>query len=76
MTRTEARMVAEELHRKMKAENPFLGEELLSADHLCKRLDVSRRWLSSRAKQLPRILIGGTYRYPFSRVLQILPTIH
>ena len=69
-------MVAEELFKKMKTDNPYVGEELLSAEHLCQRLDISRRWLSGRAKQLPRILIGGTYRYPFNRVLEVIHNLH
>jgi DNA-binding transcriptional MocR family regulator len=70
-TRT-AKQIARELYSLIKAENPYTGEELLSASSLCQRLDISRSWFDHRAKNLPRVVIGGACRYPLNRVIEQL----
>ena len=67
-----ARQIARELYSLMKQDNPYAGEELLSPASLCKRLDVSRSWIATRAQELPRIKIGGSYRYPLTKVIEYL----
>ncbi len=72
MTRTEARMVAEELHKILKKENPYMGEEWLSADKLAERLDVSPAWIKKHGEKLPRMRMGSLYRYPYNKVIFLL----
>ena len=67
-----ARQIAQELYRLMKSENPYTGEELLSAASVCERLDVSRSWFDRRAERLPRVKVGGTYRYAWNKVVNEL----
>ena len=72
MKTSDARQLAREFLRLLREENPYYGVELLSAESICKRLDVSRSWFAHRAKTLPRVNIGGTFRYPFAEVVKTL----
>ena len=72
MTRTEARMFAEELHKILKKENPYFGEEWLSAENLAERLQVSAGWVKKHAEKLPRMRVGGQWRYAYNKVIFLL----
>lgn len=67
MKRSEARMIAEELYRLMK-EDGQVQEQWLSQKEAADFLGVSYSWITHHGKTLPRTKIGGSYRYPKSKL--------
>jgi len=47
-------------------------DELLNIASLSRKLDVSYTWVKTRKDTLPRVKIGGTYRYPYRKCLEAL----
>lgn len=70
MKREEARMIADEL---AKAIAPF-NEEFFSAKQLAEFLKVSESYIRHN-KELPCVKIGGSIRYPKSKVVKFVCNI-
>ena len=67
MKRADARMIAEELYKLMKQDGQ-IEEKWLASDEAAEFLHVSKDWMKRNGKDLPRSKVGGSFRYPQSKL--------
>ena len=67
MTRTDARMIAEELYRLMKNDGQ-IKETWLTAKEAASHIGKSYSWMQKNGISLPRTKLGGQWRYPKSQL--------
>lgn len=69
MTRNDARMIAEELHKLMMRDNPK-AERLLNITEAAAFLGLAKSTIYSRLEQIPHSKIGGRLRFTESSLYQ------
>lgn len=67
MTRTDARMIAEELYRLMKSDGQ-VEDAWLTAKEAAEYIGKSISWVRKNGISLPRTKLGGQWRYPKSQL--------
>lgn len=70
MNRYDAHLIAEELLKL--APHDYTHDEYLSPEGIAKRLNVSASWVYHQGESLPRMKVGGSWRYSLNEVVNFL----
>jgi hypothetical protein len=72
MNRYDAHLIAEELYKLMKADNPLGGDSPMTSEEAAEYLHISNSHFSHIAIRLPRVKAGRRWLYPKSKIIESL----